>query len=957
MKKRMLSILLALCMVICFLPTAALAGEGDQDITEVNLLGVSNELWSHTDVTFAAVDEGTNYTIVSQKWFSDTAAAIKPDSANLKPKARADYTFTITLEAKDGYVFPIKSESAVFYNGTVRLDGTEYDGGVTTVSSDGKMLTAILFPLTTAKGITSQEADVSTEDELAAALSDTSIDMIRLISDIDLTAWNPGTVGGFYIHLAITRKVTLDLNGYVLKGTGANSRIGVFEIMDGGDLTVIDSRPAAPHKFTDNDGLWVLDEQNGDKTVNGGIITGGRTNGGGGVTVCEGGRLTMSGGSIVGCLSENVNGSGGGGGVYLRNNSTFTMSGGGIIGCVAQDSGGGVFFYKNGTFTMTGGVIQNCTANDEGGDALFLYGGTMNAGGGTVDGTVVVDVAYDSASYSYIPGVIQGAQGSTATLFNGDVTNAGEIKCGTFNGAVTVGYGNFPGTISGGIFNGPVNMTGDTVDDEIKGGIFNDTVTVDRGKITNGTFNGLIKNNSTDARFAGTYSPLGIVGEEPTAGDSSVYHRVNFDPAGGKMDYPERYFLDKTQISDQIKPDDRVGYFFDGWYKADGTAWDHRDDKVNGNLILTAKWTACDHCGHTGAQPDCTTSVTCTACGGTIAALGHDFSVQQHDNNEHWKKCARCDATNGKSEHDWDNGTVTVPASCITSGEKKYTCRECGFEKAETLDAKGHIYDDAWQHDATQHWHDCTNCEEKLDAQAHTGGTATCTEKAKCAVCGASYGNLDPDHHAPDGQQEWTRTATAHRQKWSCCGAVTVASESHEWTDGVCSRCGYVCTHDDTDSDHICDLCGQVVSDHQDTDNDHICNLCGTVISDHTGGKATCKAPAVCAVCGKAYGETDANAHADLKHIAAKAATKTATGNTEYWYCADCGKYFADAAATKEIQKADTVTAKLPEAPKSPQTGAADPVLLGLALLLISGGCTVCTVRRKKSHLHGGHVK
>ena len=117
----------------------------------------------------------------------------------------------------------------------------------------------------------------------------------------------------------------------------------------------------------------------------------------------------------------------------------------------------------------------------------------------------------------------------------------------------------------------------------------------------------------------------------------------------------------------------------------------------------------------------------------------------------------------------------------------------------------------------------------------------------------------------------------------------------------------------------------------------------------HTGGKATCTERAVCEVCGKAYGDLDENHHANIKHIDAKAATKTAGGNIEYWYCEDCGKYFADAAATKEIKQADTVTAKLSGAAKSPQTGGDSGVV---TVLLLSGGAFICLVSRRKKRTH-----
>ena len=122
-----------------------------------------------------------------------------------------------------------------------------------------------------------------------------------------------------------------------------------------------------------------------------------------------------------------------------------------------------------------------------------------------------------------------------------------------------------------------------------------------------------------------------------------------------------------------------------------------------------------------------------------------------------------------------------------------------------------------------------------------------------------------------------------------------------------------------------------------------------TVNDGHTGGTATCTEKAVCEVCGKAYGEPDPKNHTDLMHIPAKAATEDAEGNIEYWYCEGCGKYYSDKDGTKEIKKADTVTAKLP---KSPQTGDTSNLSLWIALLFISGGAVIGTmvISKKKKH-------
>ena len=118
---------------------------------------------------------------------------------------------------------------------------------------------------------------------------------------------------------------------------------------------------------------------------------------------------------------------------------------------------------------------------------------------------------------------------------------------------------------------------------------------------------------------------------------------------------------------------------------------------------------------------------------------------------------------------------------------------------------------------------------------------------------------------------------------------------------------------------------------------------------DCSGGKATCAEKAVCGVCGKAYGEPDPKNHTDLKHIPAKAATEDSEGNIEYWYCSGCNKYYRGKDGTKEIAKADTVTAKLP---KSPPTGDNSNLMLWIALLLASGGVLtgVTVFDKRKRH-------
>ncbi len=114
------------------------------------------------------------------------------------------------------------------------------------------------------------------------------------------------------------------------------------------------------------------------------------------------------------------------------------------------------------------------------------------------------------------------------------------------------------------------------------------------------------------------------------------------------------------------------------------------------------------------------------------------------------------------------------------------------------------------------------------------------------------------------------------------------------------------------------------------------------------GGKASCTERAVCAVCGEKYGDIAPDNHTDLAHTPAAAATKEADGNSEYWRCAGCGRYYADAAATMEITEADTVIKRLPaDEPSFPKTGDAGNLLPVAALLLLSGGAIAVTAAKK----------
>ena len=234
--------------------------------------------------------------------------------------------------------------------------------------------------------------------------------------------------------------------------------------------------------------------------------------------------------------------------------------------------------------------------------------------------------------------------------------------------------------------------------------------------------------------------------------------------------------------------------------------------------------------------------------------------------------------------------------------------------------------------------------------------TDNCTDEDKnhiCDICGNIISNHEDanQNHVCDlcGKVISNHEDADNNHICDYCDKVISNHEDAD-KDHVCDHCGKVIfNHEDADNNHICDYCDKVISNHEDADKDHVCDLCGKVITNHIGGTATCKDKAVCEVCGKAYGEPDPKNHTDLKHISAKAATEDAEGNTEYWYCGGCDKYYSDKDGTKEIKKADTVTAKLPE---SPQTGDNSNLMLWIALLFISGGILtgVTVFDKRKRH-------
>ena len=315
----------------------------------------------------------------------------------------------------------------------------------------------------------------------------------------------------------------------------------------------------------------------------------------------------------------------------------------------------------------------------------------------------------------------------------------------------------------------------------------------------------------------------------------------------------------------------------------------------------------------------CTGGRTCTDCGGSSEPLGHDWGAwtQNSDEETHTRICKR-DTSHTETEN-CHGGTATCTAKAV--------CTVCGGEYGEMA-----------AHSFTA---------EKAEAQ-YLKSAATCTEKViyykSCAVCGLS------SEGTADEATFFSGNALDHN--WGAWTSNEDGTHTRTCTVDGCSAGTQTENCIDANKDHKCDICDYIISECADDNKDHKCDYCGKKLTEHTGGKATCKDKAKCEVCGAEYGELDPKNHTNVKHFPAKAATKTTEGNIEYWYCEGCGKYYSDKDGTKEIKKADTVTAKLKDDSKSPQTGDNFNLALWLSLLLVSGGAAIGTtvVSRKKKY-------
>lgn len=538
---------------------------------------------------------------------------------------------------------------------------TSTEGPGSPESASGNEAAAVLNGLYAALPVTNGVKEVATAEELTAALENNANDTVKLTADITI-----GTT------LTVSRTVTLDLNGNVLKMTGGFS---VIKVESGGDLTIADSTPNKVHKFNPNYtdmwgcGLWKLDKDTGTEIVSGGVITGGggdlTHSDGGGVLVNVGGKLTMTGGSIVGCSAGGL-----GGGVHLAydssigKSSTFTMKGGNIIGCAAKN-GGGVSVSPGCTFTMdSGSEIRNCNAQSGGGgvgiSALWnsnivgrfimnggtirtctgLYsGGVDNSGsfimsGGTIKASISTTTQYASSGgvrndnqFTMTGGTIgdpnnpndassvynTSSQKTTLTISGNakiytDITNVGILNAD--GGEIAGTMTNDTNRYGTGTITGSEGAAGSTK--------FQDKVT-NNGTIRKGTFTNEVINESSGTINGGTFTGA-ITNNDGTVLDGDFSGAtlngmlvITFDPDNRDQSITKKvnWSKDGAALTAPYPVPTKEGHSLEGWYYDNNgteTKWNFDTDTVKCTMTLKAKWELSTY------------SVTLQTDGGTIAS-------------------------------------------------------------------------------------------------------------------------------------------------------------------------------------------------------------------------------------------------------------------------------------------------------------------------------------------------
>lgn len=806
--------------------------------------------------------------------------------------------------------------------------------------------------------------------------------------------------------LRVTGEATVDLNGYVLRYAEEAEPGSIFRVTSGSTLTLTDSAPTATHSDASLPAGGLITGGKGFKYDNGagqsynyygggvyveagasfmlaggtiyacGVQSGANSAYGGGIYV-EGGSVTMSGGAIRNCAVSADYGASGGA-IYAKAGSV-TMSGGVISGCSAMDGGG--ILTSGCTVQITGGRIENCKASERGGGlyigdhadqisvldaaisgceakrgggvalmgfaelelgenaritgctatngaAVYMDLGstfTVNhpgcflyANGGRVEGTVYVGTNKIGTTNNYLDSVkatnaIDHTDGKPTTVFTGDVSCEGDIRGGIFHGSVTVTDSNgnmgtawekFCGNLSGGTFYGPV-----TTECHVSGGTY---------------YRGLTMNKN--AKLSGQPIDTGDV-----INDTTNTPEPNVTPATVTYAYGALGGTYATQIVQAgeaaIRPADpkREGYTFIGWDKAIPATMPAE------NITITARWKDIEKpTGEIIIGTDKWQEFLNKLTFGLFFKDAQEVTINAADNS----------------------GTVFI----------SYLVTDQDLSEAELQSLVFSGYEEPFRIEPNGEYIVYVMLVDESLNITYLRSDRLTLDNVQPVISGVENGKTYCGARTVTITEKYIDTVTVN-------GTTVELDESDSFrlapANGgqkimVADKAGNTTEMTVTVNDGHTYGAWASNGDGTHTRKCTVDGCAGSETKDCSGGKATCRDKAKCAVCGKTYGKLDAKNHADLKHIPAKAATWVAEGNIEYWYCEGCGRYFSDRDGTKEIRKADTVTAKRKSSsaaakpeddPKSPGTGDTSNLALWIALLFASGGAAIGTTvvsRRKK---------
>ena len=951
MKKRLFSILLALCMVLCLVPTTAFAESETEEPPVCTCETACTAEAMNADCPICGAEGALPENCAKCAHPAD-GAAVQPEGEVSDPQPEGE----VSDPQPEGEVSDPQPEGKVSDpQPEGKVSDPQPKAALTALSGEGETPAA-----------SGAVTDVSTAADLTAAIANPDVNTVRLAANISISS-----------SLTVNRTVTLDLNGYTLT-SGDTECDDIFSVNEHGNLTVKDSGTGG--KIDGQNKNCGFSINGGILTLKSGTIINCMTDGdGGAVDISDGGKFEMSGGAITNCKASDDSGA-----VDIGNGCTFIMNSGTISGCRADDDAGAIFIKGNASFVMNGGTIENCSAGFCGGAVKMRSTSRFTMNGGTISGCTA-----QQGGGVYVDG------SSTFTMNDGSIASCTAVNGGN---SVFVVKPSASFTMTGGTVDGSITMLY-TVGNNT---VYMDGLgtaaypyqisTADQLKLFRDIVNGSNGQTQNRGAYAVLTADIDLNNEPwtPIGPDRDSAYTGTFDGQG--------HTVKNLSVTVNVQPG-RAGLF--GCVK-DGTI---RKLTVAGSVSCTANQGWCG--GIAGYAMDETiencASLCTVSCTGIDARVGGIVGLVDYNSRtliirdcyNIGKITGRSDNgsgdaggicgfyMNGKISNCYNVGEITGsgyvskiavsafndsrPTNCyylsdtdtdlngtaktaaefangdvleeLKAGQRDNNADpwadECQYLAAagKTLpvfngqgDAHDHQSND-WESNETEHWQVCT-CGAVFHKAEHSGGTATCTEKAKCAVCGAEYGDV----LGHDFTTSWTHDDNEHWKQCSRCDAKDDVSP-HTWDNGTittaptCTKAGertYTCTECGATKIEPIPATGHSWKSDWTSDATHHWHECANESCDvtdnagkngyaeHSGGKATCTQNAVCEICKESYGSLDPNNHADLKHIDAKAATAAEEGNIAYWYCDGCKKYFSDAAATKEITKAATVTAKLP---------------------------------------------